>query len=83
MFTKLYSFTTLPHGVIKEQLQNMCATTYCGFCTCDITDSKRRIIDNMAESTLSPKIEPYQFEPITVECYSENSDSDESDTNKA
>ena len=61
----------------------MCAMTYCGFCTCDITDSKRRIADNIAESILSTEIEPNQFEPMTVTCYSENSDSDESDTNKA
>ena len=35
----------------------------------------------MAESTLSAEIEPYQFEPTTVACYSdEDSDSDKSDT---
>ena len=35
----------------------------------------------MAESTLSTEIEPYQFEPMTVACYSdEDSNSDESDT---
>ena len=34
----------------------------------------------MAESTLSAEIEPYQFEPTTVACYSEDSNSDESDT---
>lgn len=34
----------------------------------------------MAESTLSAEIEPYQFEPTTVSCYSdEDSNSDESD----
>ena len=34
-----------------------------------------------AESTLSTEIEPYQFEPTTVACYSdEDSNSDESDT---
>ena len=35
----------------------------------------------MAESTLNTKIEPYQFEPMIVACYSdEDSDLDESDT---
>ena len=35
----------------------------------------------MAESTLSTEIEPYQFELMTVVCYSdEDSNSDESDT---
>ena len=34
----------------------------------------------MAESTLSTEIEPYQFEPTTVSCYSdEDSNSDKSD----
>ena len=35
----------------------------------------------MAESTLNTEIEPYQFEPTNVVCYSdEDSDSDESET---
>ena len=35
----------------------------------------------MAESTITAEVKPYQFEPMTVVCYSdEESDSDESDT---
>ena len=35
----------------------------------------------MAESTITAEVKPYQFEPTTVACYSdEESDSDESDT---
>ena len=35
----------------------------------------------LEESTLSAEIEPYQFEPTTIACYSdEDSNSDESDT---
>ena len=36
----------------------------------------------MAESTITAEVKPYQFEPTTVACYSdEERDSDESDTN--
>ena len=35
----------------------------------------------MAKSTITAEVKPYQFEPTTVACYSdEESDSDESDT---
>ena len=50
----------------------MCAMIYCGFCTFDMTSlipEDKLLI--MTESTLSAKVEPYQFEPTTVACYSD------------
>ena len=58
----------------------MCVMIYCTFALVTPLISEEELLI-MAESTLSTEIKLYQFEPMTVACYSdENSDSNESDT---